>query len=178
MQIYGSSDNRYGYSGKYITGSLLHALDQLAFAIRQLIQTHSFVQSGIFSSLNNSLHFTQKIINPEKWMIGPNLLLESLYLHRYPIGTNQSLRDVFKNVNSVFFYDHDQQNESAFSGYAIQQSPLYNCLVEQRIFDSSIENQDTIDRLGEWCDQKMQLSKDLKSKLKLQCRSAKLHNNV
>lgn len=167
LNQYGSSNSRYGLSGTFVNGPVIHPLDTLCFALRACIRHNNFFGCDIFQLSERGTSSWDKITNEQPWMISGDLLLEGLFVERYQAGQNKSLRAVFQNRNHAFFQDREE-NESTFGGMHISASPFHNHLVRlEKIatkLDPSIgakENLSIITELRAWACQNIKLPNDL-----------------
>ncbi len=82
LQLYGSTDNRYGILGEDISGNILQIVDVICYNLRMFIRKNNFLKEDIFAIENNDLVCYEKINKSKIWMLSPALRLERLYNNR------------------------------------------------------------------------------------------------
>lgn len=160
LQSYGSVHNRYAIVGTFVNGPVLHVLDICCLAFRKYIRSTNFLSCDIFDFCSRDNFPSEKIENPECWMIGPKQMLERLYMGRYRVGENKELRQAFLNMNFAFS-DTRNDEERTFGGQHFTGSPLYNHLVRFTELDTSEDNRMIVRELRSWVQKNIQISREI-----------------
>lgn len=175
LNWYGSPDNRYASMGTNIGGPTIHVLDSFFHSVRVIIRTNNFFSCDLWDVTNTNAHFHDRIDKPELWMLGPEYLLERLFVEKYEVGQGKDLRHAFSNMNISFFSER-RENESTFGGIHFTGSPVYNHLV--RFLDPPPElakhlndekkqsNQLAVTALRKWADDNIYFGKAVRKDLK------------
>lgn len=160
---YGSPKNRYGHVGTFINGPALQTLDILCKSLRDMIKIKNNFETEFFTCDKD----TRADVSDVEWALDIELLLERLYIGSYNVGDSDELRQVFANMNFPFFGD-EAIIDGTFGGQYVIGPTLENHLVRLRILDETPENQETIDQLRNWVEQKLKLSPQEKRELGLE----------
>lgn len=176
LNYYGSPDNRYASMGTNIGGPTIHVLDYFCRSVRIITRNKNFFSCDLWSVTNQNAHFHDRLDNPEIWMLGPDYLLERLFVGKYQVGQAEGLRYAFSNMNASFFTERND-DESTFGGIHFTGSPVYNHLV--RFLDPPPQlakhlteekrnaNRKIVTALRKWADENIHFGRAVRGELNL-----------
>jgi len=154
LAYYGSPNNRYGVYGANFTSADLHSLDLLYHKVRTFLKSNNFYSQDLYE--RNSLYSFDPMPCTKTWMIGQELLLESLYYEKFKVGQSVELKKTFSTMNFSFF-DERTEEEKTFGGILFSGSPLLVHFKKARDEKNTSDN-NMIDELEDWVRTNIQIS--------------------
>lgn len=166
LQLYGSTDNRYGIFGEDISGNILQILDTVCHKLRIYIRNNNFLDEDIFEIESVDLFNYDKISYPKEWMLSPTLRLERLYNNKLrQVGEKKYLRKVFKEGNWAFF-KIDRRQKRPFNGLIYKGSPVHNHIIRLKKLDKRPANIKNMEKIECWINENITITGKTKNIIK------------